>query len=310
MGETTSGVRVRGTTRDLPIGADYDHFCDSIADVYVGVRPRRPHTGRFDADFALYRAGPTDLGIISTPGVDARRDRMSIARVPDDAIFINHSLKPWGLVQRGRTWDVAARSATVLENALPFDVLADKRQRLDLVTVRIPREELSPRTTRALASLGDRLARTPLGAQLGAQVGLLAQSARSDLTRVAATMSRTVIEMLDAFAAADPAPRGPMRADALRAYGRSRLGDPRLDLAAVARAFGCTPRTVQNVFAKDGDTFSGWLRAERLDRAREELRGDGVRSIAAIARAHGFADVGTFHRAYRARFGTSPGADR
>lgn len=311
MGETASGVRVSGTTRGLPVGADYDHFCDSIADVYVGVRPRRPSTGRFDADFALYRADSADIGIISTPGVDARRDRPSIARVPDDAVFINHSLKPWGLAQRGRSWDVAARSACVLENALPFEVLADKRQRLDLVTVRIAREDLSTRTVRALPSLGDRLARTPLGAQLGAQVGLLAQSAREDLTRVAASMSRSVIEMLDAAAAADPDRSAPVRAHALHAYARTRLTDPGFDLAALARAFGCTPRTIQNVFRQHGDTFSGWLRAERLDRARDELRGAGRhRSVATVARDNGFADAGSFHRAYRARFGTTPGADR
>jgi AraC-like DNA-binding protein len=311
MGENASGVRVRGTTRGLPPGADYDHFCDSLASVYVGVQPRRPTLDRFDADFSLYRTGPTDIGMISTPGVDGRRDRTSIARMPDDAVFVNHSLKPWGLSQRGRTWDVAARSATVLENALPFDVLTDKRQRLDLVTIRIPREQLAPRTLRALPSLGDRLARTPLGAQLGAQVGLLAQAAKADLTRVAASMSRSVIELLDAFAADDPDPAAPVRADALRTYARSRLGDPRFDLGAMARAFGCTPRTVQNAFAQDGDTFSGWLRAERLDRAREELRSAGRgRSVVAIAHSNGFADAGTFHRAYRERFGTTPGAER
>lgn len=311
MGETPSGMRVRGTTRGLAPGDDYDHFCDSLASVYVGVQPRRPALDRFDADFSLYRAGPTDIGVISTPGVNARRDRGSIARMPDDAVFINHSLKPWGLSQRGRTWDVAARSATVLENALPFDVLTDKRRRLDLVTVRIPRDQLAPRTLRELPSLGDRLARTPLGAQLGAQVGLLAHAAKADLTRVAASMSRSVIELLDAFAVDDPDPAAPVRADALRTYARSRLGDPHFDLTAMARAFGCTPRTIQNVFARDGDTFSGWLRAERLDRAREELGGAGRgRSLAAISRSSGFADTGTFHRAYRERFGTTPGAGR
>ncbi|MDY0827848.1 AraC family transcriptional regulator [Microbacterium sp. BG28] len=311
MGETASGVRVRGTTRGLPPGADYDHFCSSLADVYVGVQPRRPRLGSFDADFSLYRTGATDVGMISTPGVDARRDRASIARVPDDAVFINHSLKPWGLSQRGRTWDVAARSATVLENGLPFDVLADKRRRLDLVTVRIPREHLSPRTLRALPSLGDRLARTPLGAQLGTQVGLLAQAAKADLARVATSMSSCVIDLLDAFAADDRDPSAPVRAHALRTYARTRLADPHFDLAAAARAFGCTPRTIQNAFAQDGDTFSGWLRAERLDRAREELRTTGRgRSVAAIARSNGFADAGTFHRAYRERFGTTPGANR
>ncbi|MEV7693670.1 helix-turn-helix domain-containing protein [Microbacterium sp. NPDC089189] len=312
MRETPGAPFVVGTTRGLPDAEAYDHFCDGIAEVYVGVRPTRPATGGFAADFSLTHVGALDLGVISTPGVSARRDRRSISRVADDALFVNHSAKPWGLAQAGRTWSVAAGSAAVLDNAVPFDVFADPRRRLDLVSLRIPRDVLPATARRALPALDDRLTATGYGVQLGAQVGLLAQAVRTGMPQVATAMTTTVIEMLDAVSRPDLAPTSPTRADAFRAYARTRLRDPSFGIGALARAFGCTTRTVQAAFAREGEAFSVWLRAERLDLARSELSRPAAasRSIAAIARETGFGDTGTFHRAYRARFGRSPGADR
>lgn len=310
MGESGDGAYASGTTRGLPPGSDYDHFCDAIADVYVGVRPERPQGG-FPADFSLFALQPFSLGTISTPGTSAHRDRASIARLADDALFLNHSTRGWGLRQDGREWDVAGRAAIVLDNERPFDVIADPRRRLDLTSVRVPRALLSARTRGAISSLDETLARTPAGAQLGAQVGMLTSAARQGMTSVATAMGWVLVEMLDAFASSSPS-TPPPRGAVLRAYARGRLSDPALTLPALARAFACSTRTVQAAFAADGETFSDWLRAERLDAARQMLRSPVAsgRSIAAVAREHGFTDAGTFHRAYRARFGRTPGADR
>lgn len=298
-----------GTTRGLPAGADYERFCDDIAPVYLGVRPERP-AGMFPADYALFDLGPFALGAISTPGTSAHRDRRSIARLPDDALFINHSVGPWGLRQHGQEWRGVPHSALVLDNDRPFTVVAEPARRLRLHSLRVPRELLSGRTRDRLTTLDDRLAASPAGAQLGTQMALLARSARDGSRGVATAMAHAVVEMLDAFASASSTP--PARADAMRAYAMMRLGDPSLDVGRVAAAFACSPRTVQVVFAREGVTFAQWLRAERLDAARALLRSGEhpPRTVAAVARDVGFGDVGTFHRAYRARFGLTPAADR
>lgn len=305
----TARTIVTGTTRGLPPGTDYEAFCDGVTDVYVGVRPERPAQGRFAADFALYDLAPMSLGIISTPGVDAHRDRRSLSVTADDAVFVNHSRRAWALGQHGDRWQVAPGAAAVLDNGAAFSVMADPRHRLDLVSLRIPREELSRETARGLRMLNDTLAATARGARLGAQIALLADAVRDGMPTVARAMASAVVEMLDAFGAgseADPPPR----VEALRAHARAHLHDPAFDLTALARAFSCTPRTVQADFARDGSAFGRWLRDERLTAARETLRRGDPRPLDAIARAHGFADVGTFHRAYRARFGRTPGSDR
>ena len=71
------GVYLSGTTRHLPVGRDYEYFCDAVADVYIGIRPDLP-MGRFDADFTLYQLSNAQLGVLSTPGVPASRDRHSL----------------------------------------------------------------------------------------------------------------------------------------------------------------------------------------------------------------------------------------
>jgi AraC-like DNA-binding protein len=84
------------------------------------------------------------------------------------------------------------------------------------------------------------------------------------------------------------------------------LSDPGLDIAAVARRQGVTPRYVQRLFEREGTTFSQVLRDRRLDLAREAIElGDG-RTIAAIAFDCGFGDLSHFNKAFRQRFSVTP----
>jgi AraC-like DNA-binding protein len=93
---------------------------------------------------------------------------------------------------------------------------------------------------------------------------------------------------------------------------RCRLSDPGFGLAAVARESHWSVRTVQAAFAAEGLSFSDWLAAERLELARAMLADPGweARSIAHVAYAAGFAEASTFHRAFRRRFGITPGSAR
>ncbi len=300
---------ISGSTRGLAPHEGYEYFCDAVADVYVGVTPRRPETGGFEAHFALHDLGGISLGIIDTPGVSADRGARSLRQVPDDAFFVNYSSGAWGLGQSGSQWTAAGGTSLVLDNARPFTVVADPRRRLHLVSLRISRDLLDRRTVTDIAAVNDALSRTASGAILGRQMSLLASSARSGMTRVVASMTEAVIDIIDSI------PHGSqpsVRVDRMMRFAEARLGDPALDVSAVARAFGCSVRTVQSDFTRAGSTFSEWLRAARLDRAREALLDPlgGGASVAAIARRNGFADVGTFHRAYRNRFGRTPRSDR
>jgi AraC-like DNA-binding protein len=62
------------------------------------------------------------------------------------------------------------------------------------------------------------------------------------------------------------------------------------------------------VFAANGTTIGDYLRRSRLDKAKALLAGN--RSIARIAWDAGYADVTSFARAFKRRFGQAPGEYR
>lgn len=107
---------------------------------------------------------------------------------------------------------------------------------------------------------------------------------------------------------------GPVRASAALArraqsYLLERLDAP-LTLGMVARATGVATRTLQAAFqAECGIGPMQWLRQQRLEAVHGALleASSPAATVTDIAFAFGFSHMGEFARAYRARFGESPG---
>lgn len=88
----------------------------------------------------------------------------------------------------------------------------------------------------------------------------------------------------------------------------SRIDQPQLSLALIARLHHLTPRQVQRLFARKGTCFSDFLSSARLNRAHAMLADPGQRSrrVLEIALDSGFDDVSAFSRAFRRHFGLTP----
>jgi AraC-like DNA-binding protein len=113
---------------------------------------------------------------------------------------------------------------------------------------------------------------------------------------------------------AEIATRRGLRAARLRAVKadvRANLAG-NVSVAAVAQRQGITPRYLHMLFEHEDATFSQFVLRQRLDRARTMLADPDQdhRSIAAIAYAAGFADLSYFNRAFRHRYGATPGEAR
>lgn len=85
--------------------------------------------------------------------------------------------------------------------------------------------------------------------------------------------------------------------------------DPRLDLQSAAARLGMPSRTVQHTLAAAGESFSQLLMSARLRRAYTLLLDPAFDDVpvGTIAANCGFADVTSFHRAFRNAFDTTPG---
>ncbi len=85
------------------------------------------------------------------------------------------------------------------------------------------------------------------------------------------------------------------------------FGDPKLDVATLARAIGVSRSRLYDAFVARGGVASA-IRDTRLERARLRLAAseERHRTLEEIARCCGFLEYTTFTRAFRRRFGTSP----
>jgi acetamidase/formamidase/AraC-like DNA-binding protein len=88
----------------------------------------------------------------------------------------------------------------------------------------------------------------------------------------------------------------------------SRLPDPDLALAVIARLEGLSVRYAQKLFEARGESFSDYVRQKRLEHCRTDLAdpNHARESVAAIGQRWGFRDQSHFSRAFGATFGMSP----
>jgi len=86
------------------------------------------------------------------------------------------------------------------------------------------------------------------------------------------------------------------------------LTDPGMNVQTIARALGCSTRTLHKLFEGEANSVSRIIWERRLERSRSQLVDPAFRgqSITEIAHYWGFSDSQHFSRAFRSRFGTSP----
>lgn len=90
------------------------------------------------------------------------------------------------------------------------------------------------------------------------------------------------------------------------------LDDEELSIPLIARAHSISVRYLRKLFEREGTSIARWIRIRRLERCRSDLEDArfNERSVSSIAFAHGFQNIASFNRAFRARFGIPPNAMR
>jgi AraC-like DNA-binding protein len=99
---------------------------------------------------------------------------------------------------------------------------------------------------------------------------------------------------------------------AIRRHVRQHAADHGLDVSAVAKELGWSPRYIQQVLRAAGTTPRELIRHERLRLARERLANPkwASSSVGRIAHSCGFGSQAVFATAFRQRFGMTPSEAR
>ena len=86
------------------------------------------------------------------------------------------------------------------------------------------------------------------------------------------------------------------------------LGDPRLNVDAIATALNVSRRNLYNAFADEPDGVAGYVLVRRIDACRAAFEDERLagKSVTDIAIAHGFSSMAHFSRVFRAKVGLSP----
>lgn len=134
----------------------------------------------------------------------------------------------------------------------------------------------------------DPAAQAALVGNLGALIGLAHQASAPAREQAAAALS-------DA------------RLRRLYRYLDRHHSDPTLTPRSVAQSNGLSVRTVHALFEPTGGSFSRYITGRRLETAHALLSEKDGRTVADIAYASGFDSMATFYRAFRDRYGHSPG---
>jgi AraC-like DNA-binding protein len=215
------------------------------------------------------------------------------------------------LAQAGRHARICAGDIVLQDQSQPLSLEFAKHSHALLIN--IPRALLTSRLASAPDLAARRIGPDSSLSQLSATV--FHRISQFEETTDPGTVGRVGASALDLLATALEAEltdaivsdsRTRQRLDQAKRYILSNLHDPDLDLTAIARAQGATPRTLNRIFAMEKTTPVRWLWQQRLAASFRALAEGRSRQVTDVALTYGFTDLSHFSRAFKAEFGCSP----
>jgi len=304
------------STTDVSQGDKFSYFREKVAGCFDGLELMESSGEVLDARFETMDVGDTQICRITGSEHGVRRSKAYLRHQPSDKVSVNYC-DGGGYILNDRLGSgiVPFGALRVVDNAHEFELRLPRDRRVALYCFQLPR--LTFGSDASFEKINTTLSSSPLGSLISEQYRVLMKAMRLDNLGAAHAAAIATKAMLSALG--EVADEGPRTSEhpgvglaSLKSYILSRLSEPGLSVEAVACAFHCSERTVQNRFAAEGETFSSWLLAQRLARAEEMLKApaNAFRSVEWVGFSCGFVATSHFHRAFKARFGATPGAYR
>lgn len=312
----TTEVHVLSTETIAP-GRRREWLCEVIGREYARVDIHCPPAQPLFNEMTIYAQGELRLSVVRSGAIALERPRRPTLPDTQDVYLAALPLRgSYFLEQDGRDVSLRPGDMTIYDAAQAHRIRCPEA--FAKLIVSFPRAMLRDRLADA-----DNFTARRIGGDCG--VGALAASSMRAFAAQAGVLSDQAFltasqHCADLIALALTETAGaravePGRAATLRRVQRfvdSRLRDPELCVAAIARDVGLSPRYVNALFAGQNLSPMRYVWARRLDSCRADLLSPKLAEapIGQIALSWGFNDLSHFSRTFKARFGVSPRAAR
>ena len=301
----------------LCIRGDANAWRDRLAEVFVELDFAQANPkDRLSALVYEYEFG--DLTFIRTV-VEGGKHRVTrsqalISKSPHNSFFIGCLLSgETTLAQSDRKAILAKGDLAILDST--HEYVVDAQQGFEALWVRVPRHRIEGRLAHHNRLMAERIDGS-MGT--GHLASVMLRSALREAPRIVATdANRITNAILDLIGMSlscrvpHPTPfsrSGQSTLRKIQQYIEEHLDDEDLTLSSLARANLVSARYVNRLFMREGVSAARWIRMRRLERCRADLEDPERRhlSISEIAFNHGFGNISSFNRAFKARFHITP----
>jgi AraC-like DNA-binding protein len=318
MTETWS---TRTSTLTSGKAAQFGHWRELICEAFLALTPESDLRDGFTGVVTQWPLGAINLAQIDSQRQHVRRTERDIDRAPQGGYYANLQLRGTSqMAQDGRVTTLRPGDLAVVDTSAPFvfDFRTDFRQ----LSLFIPGPLLDAQLPGPV--------RTATRVDTAAGVGAAVRHALAAITRSSMTpdsAARLAVHACGMLAVAlDPGLGGlggGLEAAGDGGAGQTRsarghacaiadieehLADDDLSPTATARRLGVSVRWLHALFAGHELSYTATVRRLRLEQARRNLMDPARRHLRVIdvATDAGFANVASFHRAFRREFGRTP----
>lgn len=280
-------------------GEQFEYWREMICAAFLALTPESDVRGGFAGRVTQWPLGSLNLARIESQRQSVRRTEDDIARSPAAGFYANLQVRGTSLMaQGGRVTVLRPGDLGVVGTDEPFrfEFGGDFEQLSFFVPARLLPGRVP--TASALST------RTGVGAAVRlALESLPAVRRRERLAFHAAGLLAVALE---------PEILYPVRAPRTHAAAvediEAHLADDDLSPAATARRLGISVRLLHGLFAGRPESYAATVRRLRLAQAARDLRDPALAHLRVIdvATEAGFANVASFHRAFRRAFGRTP----
>jgi AraC-like DNA-binding protein len=236
-----------------------------------------------------------------------KRTKQQISCADDDCFLVNIQVAGSSIVrQDGREAILKPGDCAIYSSTRPYEFVFNESFRQKVVVLPVETVmNLCPGIDRQCAiTLKHEASATALFCRMASTIDDLADRLPGHL---AAAASYTLVQAL--VASVDGEQRG------LTAYHLARAKDsivrhlshPDLDVEFIASSIGVSVSHLHRLFASEGHHVMRWVWDKRLEACSRDLKREKKISIASIAYRWGFSNPSHFSRAFRNRYGMSPG---